>query len=59
MLTGKNLIGCVPADSADGRFVAGGALAEFEEASAAHVGRSLDAAWIASSRNWAAAIDVH
>jgi NADP-dependent aldehyde dehydrogenase len=44
MLTGKNLIGCVPADSADGRFVAGGALGEFEEASAANVGRSLDAA---------------
>lgn len=44
MLTGKNLIACEPADSADGRFTAGGALAEFEEASGVHVDRALEAA---------------
>jgi 2,5-dioxopentanoate dehydrogenase len=44
MLTGKNLIACEPADSSDGYFTAGGALAEFEEASAALVDRALDAA---------------
>ena len=44
MLTGKNLIACAPSDSAEGRFVAGGALAEFEEASSAHVDRALEAA---------------
>src|SRR5687767_12002315 len=44
MLIGKNLIAGVPSDSADGRFSAGGALAEFEEASAAHVDDALDAA---------------
>jgi len=31
MLTGKALIACEPSDSADGRFSAGGSLAEFEE----------------------------
>src|SRR5688500_19492710 len=36
MLIGKNLIAGVPSDSANGRFTAGGALAEFEEAAAAH-----------------------
>ena len=44
MLTGKSLIACAPSDSAEGRFTAGGALAEFEEASGAHVDRALDAA---------------
>ena len=44
MLTGKNLIAWRPADSADGRFTAGGALAEFEEASGAHVDQALEAA---------------
>ena len=44
MLTGKNLIAGEPSDSADGRFVAGGSLAEFEEASGAHVDRALEAA---------------
>ena len=50
MLTGKNLIAGEPSDSADGRFTArGGSLAEFEEASAAHVDEALDAAGRASS----------
>jgi alpha-ketoglutaric semialdehyde dehydrogenase len=44
MLTGKNLIAGEPADSAEGHFTASGALAEFEEASAAHVDRALAAA---------------
>jgi 2,5-dioxopentanoate dehydrogenase len=44
MLTGKNLIACEPADSPDGRFTAGGALAEFEEASVALVERAAAAA---------------
>lgn len=43
-LTGKSVIGCAPVDSAEGQFTASGALARFEEASAAHVGRALDAA---------------
>ena len=44
MLTGKNLIACEPADSADGRFTAGGTSTEFEEASVAHVDRAVEAA---------------
>src|SRR5687768_12143138 len=44
MLTGKNLIAGAPSDSADGRFSAGGSLAEFEEASPAHVDEALEAA---------------
>jgi NADP-dependent aldehyde dehydrogenase len=48
MLTGKNLIACEPADSTDGRFTAGGALAAFEEASGAHVDLALAAAEHAS-----------
>jgi alpha-ketoglutaric semialdehyde dehydrogenase len=48
MLTGKNFIAGEPSDSADGRFSAGGALAEFEEASGAHVDRALEAAEEAS-----------
>ncbi len=48
MLTGKNLIACEPVDSTDGRFTAGGALAEFEEASGAHVDQALEAAEHAS-----------
>src|SRR5688572_25683221 len=44
MLTGKNLIAGELADSTDGRFTACGALAEFEEASSAHVDRALAAA---------------
>jgi NADP-dependent aldehyde dehydrogenase len=44
MLTGKNLIAGAPVDSADGRFTADGTLAEFEEASGAHVDRALEAA---------------
>jgi NADP-dependent aldehyde dehydrogenase len=49
MLTGKNLIAGAPSDSAEGRFSAGGGLAEFEEASRAHVDAALDAAGRASS----------
>src|SRR5687767_10536074 len=48
MLTGKNLIAGRPSDSADGRFIAGGALAEFEEASSAQVDCALEAAQQAS-----------
>jgi NADP-dependent aldehyde dehydrogenase len=48
MLTGKNFIACVPSGSAEGRFSAGGALAEFEEASRAHVDDALAAAQQAS-----------
>ena len=48
MLTGKNLIAGEPSDSADGRFIAGGTLAEFEEASGVLVDRALDAAANAS-----------
>ncbi len=44
MLTGKNLIAGEPADSTGGRFTAGGALAEFDEASNTHVDRALTAA---------------
>jgi 2,5-dioxopentanoate dehydrogenase len=44
MLTGKSFIACAPADSADGTFTARGELARFEQASAAHVDRALDAA---------------
>jgi alpha-ketoglutaric semialdehyde dehydrogenase len=43
-LTGKNLIACKPHDSSGGRFTAGGALAEFEEASVDIVARALEAA---------------
>ena len=48
MLNGKNLIACEPADSADGRFSAGGALADFEEAGVAQVERAVAAAESAS-----------
>ena len=48
MLTGRNLIAGEPSDSADGRFSARGSLAEFEEASAAHVDEALEAAGRAS-----------
>src|SRR6476646_4701739 len=44
MLSGKNLIAGEPVDAADGIFTARGALAQFEEASSAHVDRALDAA---------------
>jgi len=43
MLTGKNLIAGEPVDSTDGCFSGPGALAQFEEASAGHVERALDA----------------
>ena len=43
-LTGKNLIACAAVDSADGQFTASGALARFEETSAAHVGKALEMA---------------
>jgi len=43
MLTGKNVIACEPVDTADGRFSASGALAQFDEASADHVDQALDA----------------
>ena len=43
-LTGKNLIACAPVESADGHFTASGALARFEETSAAHVGQALEMA---------------
>ena len=43
-LTGKNLVACAPVDSADGQFTASGALAQFEETSAAHVGQALEMA---------------
>ena len=49
MLTGKNLIAGQPSGSGEGRFTAGGGLAEFEEASAAHVDGALAAAAQASS----------
>src|SRR5688500_9124888 len=49
MLTGKNFIAGEPSDSADGRFSARGSLAEFEEASPAHVDEALEAAGRASS----------
>jgi NADP-dependent aldehyde dehydrogenase len=48
MLTGKNLIAGTPSDSADGRFTAGGALAEFDEASGGLVDKALEAAEQAS-----------
>jgi len=44
MLNGKNLIAGEPVDGADGIFTARGALAQFEEASSAHLDRALDAA---------------
>jgi len=44
MLTGKNLIAGAPVDSAGGRFAAGGAIAEFEEATAGHIDLALEAA---------------
>ena len=44
MLSGKNLIAGKPVDGADGMFTARGALAQFEEASSAHLDRALDAA---------------
>jgi 2,5-dioxopentanoate dehydrogenase len=44
MLTGKNLIACEPVDCADGHYSAGGALAEFEEASSELINRALAAA---------------
>jgi alpha-ketoglutaric semialdehyde dehydrogenase len=43
-LTGKSLIACKPADSSGGRFTAGGALFEFQEASIDNVARALEAA---------------
>jgi alpha-ketoglutaric semialdehyde dehydrogenase len=43
-LTGKSLIACAPVDSPDGEFTASGALARFEEASAAHVHHALEMA---------------
>ena len=47
MLNGKNVIAGEPADSNDGAFTAGGALARFEEASIALVHRAVDAAAMA------------
>jgi NADP-dependent aldehyde dehydrogenase len=44
MTTGKNLIAGEAVDSTEGRFTAAGAVASFEEASAAHVDRALNAA---------------
>ena len=44
MVTGKNLIGGDAVDGTDGTFTAAGAVARFEEASAMHVDRALDAA---------------
>jgi NADP-dependent aldehyde dehydrogenase len=44
MINGKNLIAGEPADAAAGTFTARGALAQFEEASSAHVDRAVDAA---------------
>lgn len=44
MLTGKTIIGCEPVDSSEGRFTAPGALAQFEEASSAHVDQAVHAA---------------
>jgi hypothetical protein len=41
-LTGKNLIACAPVESADGHFTASGALARFEETSAAQVGQAVE-----------------
>ena len=43
-LSGKNLIAGEPMDCADGTFTAGGALADFEEASREHLDRAVDAA---------------
>jgi 2,5-dioxopentanoate dehydrogenase len=48
MLTGKSLIASAPSDSAAGRFTARGELAEFEQASPAHVDRALEAAALAA-----------
>jgi NADP-dependent aldehyde dehydrogenase len=44
MLIGKSLVAGEPADSADGTFTAGGALAPFEEASTTLLDRALEAA---------------
>ena len=44
MLTGKNLIASKAVDAAEGVFTAGGVLAQFEEASSAHVDRAVEAA---------------
>ena len=44
MLTGKNLIACEAIDSPDGHFTAGGALAQFEQASNEHIHLALEAA---------------
>ena len=44
MLLGKNLIAGRPVESGEGRFTAGGALAQFEEASNAHVDRAMEEA---------------
>lgn len=43
-LTGKSLIASEPLESSAGYFTAGGALAQFEEASGEHVNRALEAA---------------
>ena len=43
-MIGKSLIAGTPVDATDGTFTAGGALAQFEEASGAHVDRALEAA---------------
>jgi alpha-ketoglutaric semialdehyde dehydrogenase len=44
MLIGKNLIAGEPVDATDASYTARGALAQFEEASSAHVDRALEAA---------------
>ena len=44
VLIGKNLIAAEPVDAADGTYTAGGALAQFEEASSALVDGAVDAA---------------
>jgi len=43
-LTGRSLIACEPVASAEGQFTAGGALADFDEASPAHVDQAAQAA---------------
>lgn len=43
-MIGRSLIAGTPVDATDGTFTAGGALAQFEEASSVHVDRALDAA---------------
>jgi len=44
MLIGRSLIAGRPVESGEGRFTAGGALAQFEEASNAHVDRAMEEA---------------